>query len=97
MFVEKRRYPREETDMRLSLLLDDREVPVQLRNISRGGALVQIEKEYMDRVMPSDIGLMAKLNMQDGHSFTSPRGRILRCTETGDSKYVALELPTGLA
>ena len=97
MGAEKRQYPREETDMKLSLVLDRQEVLVNVRNISRGGAFVQIGAGYIDRIRPSDVGRVAKLRLENGHSFVSSRGTILRCVEEGGMKYMALAFNNGVA
>ena len=95
MEAEKRRYPREEVDMKLSLVFGRRKVAVNVRNISKGGALVQIEAGDSDRVAPSDVGRVAKLRTEDGHAFASSRGTILRYVEEGGAKYLALAFNTG--
>jgi hypothetical protein len=97
MEAEKRRHPREEIDMRLSLLLDHREVLVSVRNISGGGAFVQLGTDDTDRIMPSDVGRVAKLRMEDGYSFAFSRGTILRCVEEEGKKYMALAFTAGVA
>jgi hypothetical protein len=96
MGAEKRRYSREETDIKLSLILEHREVAVNVRNISKGGALVQVEAQNMNGIAPTDVGRIARLRTEDGHTFTSPRGTILRCVEEGGTKYVALAFTTGV-
>jgi hypothetical protein len=95
MGAEKRRYPREETDIKLSLILEHREVAVNVRNISKGGAFVQVKAEDMNGIMLSDVGRIARLRTEDDHTFTSPRGTILRCVEEGGTKYVALAFTAG--
>jgi len=90
MSVERRRYPREEVNVKLYLLLNNQEVPVNVRNLSKGGALVQVKKGYGDRIATSDIGRVTSLAMEDGSSFTSSRAVILRCTEEKGKKFVAL-------
>jgi len=97
MEAEKRRYPREAIDMKLSLILDHREVLVNVRNISGGGAFVQLGTEDIKRIMPSDVGRVAKLRMEDGYSFVFSRGTILRCVEEEGTKYMALAFNTGVA
>ncbi len=97
MEAEKRRYEREQTDMKLSLVLDRQEVLVNVRNISRGGAFVQVERGDLNRIMPSDVGRVAKLRMENGQSFVSSRGTILRCVEEGGAKYMALAFVNGVA
>jgi len=80
--------------MKLSLLFNNQEVPVNVRNLSKGGALVQVKQGYGDRIANSDIGRVANLAMEDGSRFASPRAVILRCTEEKGRKYVALSFET---
>ena len=88
---ERRSYPRLEADMKLSLIFDNREVLVNVRNLCGGGVLVQVEKEDMDRVMPSDVGRVAKFQLKGGLDLEPNHATILRCTEKEGAKYVALK------
>jgi hypothetical protein len=82
--------------MRLSLVFGHRKVAVKVRNISKGGALVQVEAEDSPGIGPSEVGRVAKLRMEDGHAFVSSRGTILRYVEEGGAKYLALAFTTGV-
>ncbi len=88
---ERRNYPRLEADMKLSLVFDNREVVVNVRNLCGGGVLVQVEKEDVDRIMPSDVGRMASFQLRGGLALEPSQATILRCTEKEGAKYVALK------
>jgi hypothetical protein len=88
---ERRSHPRLEADMKLCLVFDNREVLVNVRNLCGGGVLVQVEKEDIDRVMPSDVGRIAKFQLKGGLNLEPPQATILRCTEKEGTKYVALK------
>lgn len=91
MEEERRRYPRLEANMKLSLVFDNREVLVNVRNLCGGGVLVEVEKEDMDRVMASDVGRVANFQLRGGVALEPSHATILRCTEKEGSKYVALK------
>jgi hypothetical protein len=88
---ERRNYPRLEADMKLSLVFDNREVLVNVRNLCGGGVLVQVEKEDMERVTPSDVGRVAKFQLRSGSALEPSQATILRCSEKEGTKYVALK------
>ena len=96
MEIERRSYPREETDMKVSLMFDNREVPVSVRNLSGGGIFVQIMNGSAGMVSPSDVGRTVRLSMQGAFCLASSRATIVRCVDEADSKFVALAFNTGM-
>ena len=82
--------PRLEADMKLSLVFDNREVLVNVRNLCGGGVMVQVEKEDMDRVTTSDVGRTASFRLRGGVILEPSQAVILRCTEKEGAKFVAL-------
>ena len=56
MEIERRRSPRQECTCKLSLLLKDREVRVDLRNISASGAYFHVAEEDNEKITSSDTG-----------------------------------------
>jgi hypothetical protein len=91
MESERRRLPRLEADMKLSLLFDNREVLVNVRNLCGGGVLVEVAKEDVDRVTASDVGRVANFHLQGGLDLEPSQAVILRCTEKEGAKFVALK------
>ena len=91
MESERRRLPRLEADMKLSLLFDNREVLVNVRNLCGGGVLVEVEKDDMDRVTTSDVGRTASFQIKGGLDLEPSQAVILRCTEKEGTKFVALK------
>lgn len=96
MEIERRSYPREEADMKLSLVFDNREVFVNVRNLSGGGAFVQVADENADMVKASDVGRAVKFKMNGALGLASSRATIIRCIEQDNSKFVALAFNTGM-
>ena len=91
MEEEKRQSPREACDCKLFLIFQDREIQADLRNISTGGAYIQITGEECRKVSPLDIGRSVTFRMANGKSHVDYRGIIGRYTESDEkNKYVAV-------
>jgi hypothetical protein len=93
---ERRSYPRKEADMRLSLVFDNREVMVDVRNLSGGGAFVQVTREDFQKVKSADVGRVVKFHMKGASALASSRATIIRCVEQDDEKFVALAFNTSM-
>jgi len=90
MGIERRRAPREEKDVRISVVVDEREMPANLANISRVGALVRVESADCG-LSDLDIGKNVSLVMQAEKSKINQPGVICRYTEDGPRKYLAVD------
>jgi hypothetical protein len=90
MKTEKRRAPREEKDIRISVMLDQREMPANLANISRIGALLRIESAECC-LSELDVGKSISLIMEAGESQIRHQGTICRFTEDGPRKYLGVD------
>jgi hypothetical protein len=90
MGIERRRAPREEKNVRISVVVDEREMPANLANISRVGALVRVESADCG-LSDLDIGKSVSLVMQAEKSKIKQPGVICRYTEDGPRKYLAVD------
>ena len=90
MGMERRRAPREEKDLRISVVVDQREMPANIANISRMGALVRIESAECG-LSNLDIGKSVSLVMEAEASKVRHRGIICRYSEDGPRKYLAVD------
>ena len=92
MEIERRRSPRQECTCKLSLLLKDREVRVDLRNISASGAYSHVAEEDNEKITSSDTGQVVTFRLTNGKSYVNYKGTINRYIEddNGNNKYLAV-------
>jgi hypothetical protein len=90
MGIERRRAPREEKDVWISVVVDQREMPANIANISRIGALLRIEADDCF-LSESDIGKSVSLVMEAEESKIRHCGIICRYSEDGPRKYLAVD------
>lgn len=91
MPIERRKSPREECNVKVVILLKNREVGADLRNFSIGGALLNIAQEDNHKVTAADEGKDVTLLLTNGKSNINFKGIIGRYSETDDNrKYLAI-------
>jgi hypothetical protein len=90
MGTERRRAPREEKDIRISVVVDQREIPANIANISRVGVLVRIESADCG-LSDLDVGKKVSLVMEGEESKIRQPGVICRYSEDGPRKYLAVD------
>jgi hypothetical protein len=88
---ERRKSPREESDVKVSLLFKNREVVADLRNISTGGAFLTVAEEDNDKITSADTGQSITFRLAKGNSYIDHKGTIGRYTESDENKkYLAI-------
>jgi hypothetical protein len=88
---ERRKSPREESDVKASLLFKNREVGADLRNISTGGAFLTIAEEDNDKITSADTGQVITFRLANGKSYIDYKATIGRYTESEENKkYLAV-------
>jgi hypothetical protein len=91
MEIERRTQSREECNVMLQVVFADREVQAELRNLSAGGALLQVAKEDNRKISSADIDRRVTFRVAtNGSSYINFKGKISRCTESEDNKYLAV-------
>ncbi len=89
--TERRKSPREECNVRTTVLVNNREIAAELRNISAGGAFLSVAEKDGNRITPDDMGKKATFRLVNGKSTVNFKGTIGRYTETEDHrKYLAI-------
>jgi hypothetical protein len=91
MEAERRAYPRMLANWRASLVIDNREVSTNLRNISDAGAYLRVREQDAQRIAASDVGRPVLLRMEQDGDLVSRRGEIMRYIEDCGSFYVAVK------
>jgi hypothetical protein len=87
--MENRLVPREDTEIKTSLVFMDRELPCTVKNLSRGGALLAIDGEGTSFFSMNDIGNEVTL-IKENSPQTRVQARIIRIENCGDILLVAL-------
>jgi hypothetical protein len=88
---EKIKSPREESNIKASLLFKNKEVGADLRNISTGGAFLTVAEEDNDKITSTDTGQVITFRLAKGNSYIDHRGTIGRYTESDENKkYLAI-------
>jgi hypothetical protein len=87
---EKRQSPRKECDDKLSLLLDNRELGADLRNISTGGAFLHIVERDSGQISPADTGQIISFRLERDKTHINYCGTINRYVAINDNKYLAV-------
>jgi len=88
--MERREHKRESIQGESLVLVRNRSFPCSIRNISEGGALLQIGAENADPLSQDDIGQEALLEPPGSEGNCVYKGRIIRCVHNGDQVFLAL-------
>lgn len=89
--IERRKSPREECNVQTMILVNNREIKAELRNISTGGAFLSVEKEDNAQISSTDVGKKATFRLVNGKFHVNFKGTIGRYTETEEhKKYMAI-------
>jgi len=87
---EKREFPRMLAEWRASLVLGNREISTNLRNISQGGAYLRVKDEDAHKIASTDVGKPCSLRMEQANESVSEAGQISRYIVESGSTYVAV-------
>jgi hypothetical protein len=88
---EKRAYPREEQSGDSLIVIKDREVGAELRNISAGGAFFAVVLKDKDKISHSDVGAAVVFKLTNGRAHINYKGSIVRYSEEENGTYVAVQ------
>jgi hypothetical protein len=88
---ERRKSPREECNVKALILFKNKEIEADLRNISTGGAFLNVAEQDNHKITSADVDQMVTFRLTNGKSHVSYKGTIGRYTETEDNKkYLAI-------
>ncbi|HEX2966337.1 MAG TPA: PilZ domain-containing protein [Syntrophorhabdaceae bacterium] len=88
---DKREYPRKEQEVDARIVVSDREVDAELRNISTGGAFLAIPFKDKNKIGHEDVGAAVMFRLTSGSSHVNYKGSIVRYTEEENGAYVAVQ------
>jgi hypothetical protein len=88
--MERREHPREALHQNSVLSIKNRTIPCAVRNISAGGALIEVMPPDSAHLSQDDVGQEAVFEMTGESGGTSHKGRVIRYIHNGDHAYLAL-------
>ena len=90
MKMERRQSPRETCDNRLSVALDNRQIDADMKNISNGGALLQVLEKDSGKITSADTGQIISFRLSRNKANINYVGTINRYVEANNNKYLAV-------
>lgn len=88
--MERRGHPRESLQQDSTLSIKNRTMPCSVRNISAGGALIEVVPPDAAHLSQDDVGQEAVFEMTGESGSTSYTGRVIRFIHNGENAYLAL-------
>jgi hypothetical protein len=91
--MEKRVFPRVDTDFPTKAIVDGKCIPCRVKNISYGGASLLIEKQFIGLLDKRDVGKRALFSFkpEELNNASTYRGKIVRLLEMDDTAFLAVQ------
>ncbi|OHD56335.1 MAG: hypothetical protein A2Y33_12065 [Spirochaetes bacterium GWF1_51_8] len=91
--MNKRVFPRIETDYSTKAIVEGKCIPCKVKNISYGGASLQIEKQFLPLLDKHDVGKRALFSFkaEQFNDSATYRGKIVRLLEMDDTAFLAVQ------
>ena len=86
-------FPRLETDFPTKAIVEGKCIPCRVKNISYGGASLQIEKQFLSLLDKHDVGKRALFSFKPAelNDSSTYRGKIVRLLDMGDTAFLAVQ------